>query len=69
MIKAVVLNFYMIIIIFLTLYINKKTFCSCDSFKSYIGYTVYPGNIQNDEIQDNFVMSSGLADQLKRKSS
>ena len=29
----------------------------------------YPGNIQNDEIQDNFVMSSQWADQLKRKSS
>ena len=66
--RAVVLNFYVIIIIFLTLYVNKKTFCSCDSFKSYVGYTGYPGNIQNDEIQDNFVMSSLWADQLKRKS-
>ena len=69
MMRAVVLNFYMIIIIFLTLYVNKKTFCSCDSFKSYIGYTVYPGNMQNDEIQDNFVISSLWADQLRRKSS
>ena len=56
--KVVVLNFYMIIIVFLTLYVNKKTFCSSDSFKSYIdsfksyiGYTGYPANIQNDEIQ------------------
>ena len=29
----------------------------------------YPDNIQNDEIQDNFVMSSLWANQLKRKSS
>ena len=49
--KVVVLNFYMIIIVFLILYVNKKTFCSSDSFKSYIGYTGYPANIQNDEIQ------------------
>ena len=28
MMRAVLLNFYMIILIFLTLYINKKTFCS-----------------------------------------
>ena len=66
--RAVVLNFYMIVIIFLNLYVNKKTFCSCDSFISYIGYTSYPGNIQNDEIQDDF-MSSLWAEQLKRKSS
>ena len=64
-----VLNFYMIIIIFRTLYVNKKTFCYCNFFKGYISYTFYPGNIQNNEIQDSFVMTSLWADQLKRKSS
>ena len=34
----------------------------------YIGYTGYPSNIQNDGKQDNFVVSSQWADQLKRKS-
>ena len=56
--KAVVLNIYVIAIIFLTLYVNKKTFCLYDSFKSYIGYTGFTGDIQHDEIQDNFVISS-----------
>ena len=37
--RTVVLNFYIIVIVFLNLYVNKKTFYSCDSFKSYIGYT------------------------------
>ena len=59
----------MIIIIFRTLYVNKKTFCYCNFFKGYISYTFYPGNTQNNEIQDSFVMTSLWADQLKRKSS
>ena len=67
--KAVVLNIYVIVIIFLTLYVNKKTFCLCDSFKSYIGYTGFTGDIKHDKIQDNFVISSLWADRLKRKTS
>ena len=62
--RVVVLNFYMIVIIFLILYINKKTFCSFDSFKIYIGFNCYPSNMQNDEIQDNV----GLWDDQQRKS-
>ena len=67
--KVVVLNIYVTAIIFLTLYVNKKTFCSCDSFKSYVSYTGFTGDIQHDEIQDNFVISSLWADRLKRKTS
>ena len=69
MMWMVVLNFYMIIIIFLTLYVNKKTFCSCNFFKGYISYIFYRRNTQNDEIQDSFVMTSLWADHLKSKSS
>ena len=65
--RPAVLNFYMIVIILLSFYVNKKTFSSWDPFKSYIGYTGYPGNVQNDKIQDNFVMSSLWAHQLNRK--
>ena len=44
--RTVVLNFYIIVIIFLIFYVNKKTFCSCDSFKRYIGYMGYLGNFK-----------------------
>ena len=57
--KVVVLNIY---VTFLTFYVNRKTFCSCDSFKSYIGYTDFTGDIQHDEIQYILFLRCGLID-------
>ena len=54
--RTVVLNFYIIVIIFLIFYVNKKTFVLAILLNVILVIRVILVILKNDEIQDNFVM-------------